>query len=95
MMLKRFKVIVGFLFVIALCWISASAYAAEGVSKMTKEELKERLDRPDVIVLDVRSGRDWKSSEVKIKGAVREDPRAVASWADKYPKDKTLVLYCA
>jgi hypothetical protein len=26
---------------------------------------------------------------------VREDPQAVDSWAGKYTKEKTLVLYCA
>jgi hypothetical protein len=30
---------------------------------------------------------------LKIKGAVREDPKQVSSWIDKYPKDKLLVLY--
>jgi len=38
---------------------------------------------------------DWTGSDLKIRGAVREDPLAVDSWANKYPKDKTLVFYCA
>jgi rhodanese-related sulfurtransferase len=67
--------------------------AAEDVPRITKEELKERLGNSDVIVLDVRESQNWQDSEFKIKGATRQPPRIFDSWADQYPKDKTLVLY--
>jgi len=63
--------------------------------RMTKDELKARLNNPDLLIIDVRYGKDWTDSDLKIKGAVREDPEAFDSWANKYPKDKTLVFYCA
>jgi len=63
--------------------------------RMTKEELKALLGNPDLIIIDVRLGKDWVDSDLKIKGAVREDPKAAETWANKYPKDKTLVFYCA
>jgi rhodanese-related sulfurtransferase len=63
--------------------------------RMTKEELKAMLDSPNLIVIDVRTQQSWKEDDLKIKGAVREDPEAVESWANKYPKDKTLVFYCS
>jgi len=63
--------------------------------RMTKDELKARLGNPDLLIIDVRYGKDWTDSDLKIKGAVREDPKAFDSWASKYPKDKTLVFYCA
>jgi predicted sulfurtransferase len=63
--------------------------------RMTKEELKALLGQPDLIIIDVRTGSDWTASDLKIKGAVREDPENIESWANKYAKDKTLVLYCA
>ena len=70
--------------------------AAAEVSSMTKEELKARLGSSDITILDVRAGLDWEDSEWKIPSAIREDPRKeVKSWAEKYPKEKTLVLYCA
>ena len=69
--------------------------AADEVPRMTKEELKPLLDNPDVVILDVRRSKDWKGSERKITGAIRENPKDFKSWAHKYPKDKTLVLYCA
>lgn len=72
-----------------------SMSAAKDVPMMTKEELKAQLDNPDIMILDVREGRDWKSSEFKIKGARRADPNEFDKWAETYPKDKTLILYCA
>jgi hypothetical protein len=63
--------------------------------KMTIEDLKGRLGDSDVVVVDVRSGGSWTDSTTKIKGAVREDPKAVKKWMGKYPKDKTLVFYCS
>jgi rhodanese-related sulfurtransferase len=64
------------------------------IPRVTKEELKLMLDRPGVIIIDVRIEDEWKKSEWKIKGAVREDPeKDIQSWAEKYPKDKTLVFY--
>ena len=63
---------------------------------MTKEELRTMLSSPNVTVVDVRIEDDWKKSELKIQGAVREDPeKHVGTWADKYPKDRTLVFYCS
>jgi len=63
--------------------------------RMTKEELRAMLGSPNLVVIDVRYGKDWTGSDLKIKGAVREDSGAIDSWANKYPKDKTLVFYCA
>jgi hypothetical protein len=61
--------------------------------RMTKEELKALLGQPDLIIIDVRTGSGWTASDLKIMGSVREDPYAIAPWTNKYPKDKTLVLY--
>ena len=74
---------------------SITATSAKDVSKMTKEELKDLVGRSDVIIIDVRIGKHWKNSKSKIKGAVKEDPMDFDSWANKYRKDKILVLYCS
>ena len=63
--------------------------------KMTKEQLKPLLGSPDLVVLDVRLVEQWKFSNRKIPGAVHENPTVPSNWMDKYPKDKTIVLYCA
>jgi hypothetical protein len=67
--------------------------ATDDIPRMTREELVPLLGSADVIVIDVRSNPDWLGSDVKIKGAVREDPAKLATWIEKYPKDKTLVFY--
>jgi rhodanese-related sulfurtransferase len=54
------------------------------------------LGKPDFIIIDVRANLDWQESDQKILGAVREEPdKGAESWAEKYPKDKAIVLYCA
>ena len=67
----------------------------KGVSLITKEELKPILNDEDLVIIDVRSGRDWQSSEFKIPGAVRGDPKIFSDWEMDYSKNQTLVLYCA
>jgi hypothetical protein len=68
---------------------------AKDVPIMTKEELKAQMDSSDVMILDVRKGKDWTSSEFKIKGSSRANPNEFDKWAETYPKEKTFVLYCA
>jgi rhodanese-related sulfurtransferase len=65
------------------------------VPRISKEDLRTRLGSPDLVLLDVRQPRDWAAVGSKIAGAIREDPREFARWRAKYPKEKTLVLYCA
>lgn len=82
-----------------LCGVAQIALAmGKGVEppRITKEELLPMLGNPDVVILDVREGESWKNSKWKIQGAVREDPlKEAKTWADNYPRDKTLVLYCS
>jgi len=73
----------------------AGPLGAADVKKIDKDELKQKLGSAELVVLDVRTGRDWEETEFKIRGAVRVDPSDVESWAGKFPPDKTYVLYCA
>ena len=79
----------------AFMGLSANVASAEDVSRMSKEELKSMMGDPKVVIIDVRSGFDWNQSKLKIKGAIREEPRNATSWAGKYNKRQTYVLYCA
>jgi predicted sulfurtransferase len=84
-------IILSFGLILMLC---APAHSQD-VPRITKEELKAMLGNPDVVVVDVRAGSDWRASTMKIKGAVREEPDKIDSWMSKYGRDKTLVFYCA
>jgi len=77
---------------VALAWACSSAAEAPRVEK---ETLKSWLGTPQVVILDVRAASDWQDSKSKIKGAVRQDPKAVQTWAASLPKEKKIVLYCA
>ncbi|MBW2407361.1 MAG: rhodanese-like domain-containing protein [Deltaproteobacteria bacterium] len=61
--------------------------------RISKEELKDRLDDQNLIILDVRRPQDWKKSGIKIKGAIQENPYKFESWHSRYPKTKTIILY--
>lgn len=80
---------------LAFMVFSAGTDGAADVERITKEELKSMLGSPDIIIVDVRQPSHYDASGTKIKGAVREDPGKVTTWMEKYPKDKTLVFYCA
>jgi len=84
------------LIIVALVFsCAAPAWSNTDAPLVTKEDLKAMIDDPEVLVLDVRQAGDWQSSEFKIKGAVYANPSDYNAWAKTYPKDKTLVLYCA
>jgi len=91
----RFCILVAALAVACTALAGGLAHSQQDAARMTKEELRPLLGNPDVIVIDVRAKPDWEGDTLMIKGAVREDPLKVESWMEKYPKEKTLVFYCA
>lgn len=78
---------------LSLVLLPLRSYAA--VATMTTDELRAKLGSPEIVVIDVRLGKDWKASESKIKGAIRVEAEAIETLASTYAKDKTLVFYCA
>jgi rhodanese-related sulfurtransferase len=88
--MKKLILLLSFLLVIA-----GLPALAGNVPTISKEELKARLNSGTLVLLDVRSGRDWSSSEFKITGAIRAPGSEIAEWSKNYAKDQTLVLYCA
>jgi hypothetical protein len=85
-----------FLMLAALVWLlpGPARAADDDAPRITKEELKAKLGDPSVTVIDVRYKPNWKKSDKKIKGALREDPNEISSWVGKYRKDQALVFYC-
>lgn len=83
-----------FILVLMVTFGTIGPSLSEEAPRITKEELKAILGHPDLVIIDVRYGKDWTQSEVKIKGAVREDPEDLKSWVHKYHPDQTIVFYC-
>ena len=92
--MKRWKVLLSVLclFIIA---IAMPAYGKGDAPRISTDQLKSILGSPDLVILDVRTEKDWGKSDSKITGAVRVDPLDVSSWAKDYAKDNAIVLYCA
>jgi rhodanese-related sulfurtransferase len=78
--------------VISMLW-AATAFADQ-TPRIDKDELKAMLGNKDLVILDVRQGRDWEESRFKIKNAIRVKGDDL-SIVKNYPKDNTFVLYCA
>lgn len=93
-MTRKFKKTFHILLLISLLSGLPAFASASDVPKISKEELNSMLNNPDLIIIDVRRERDWKSSSLKIRGATWEDFLDVDIWAQRYPKNKTIVLYC-
>jgi hypothetical protein len=63
------------------------------IARMTKEQLRDLLGKQKIVLLDTRPEEQWRSSDQMLPGAVHENPFEVKSWAEKYSKDDTLILY--
>ena len=81
---------------LGIMFLPAIAIAADdGVPRITKEELKAKMDKgEDILILDVRTGASYNGSNVKIKGAMRFAPNDVDAWSKNLPKDKEIITYC-
>lgn len=90
--LKKNAIATVSLFLFSVLFYSCALTKAQ---MLQPSELKSMLGRPGVVVIDARMDKEWNESDVKIKGAVRENPDDVSSWAGKYRKDKLVVVYCA
>lgn len=75
---------------LALTW---SCGSSKNVPLLDKETIKSWLSERGVIILDVRASKDWNVSDRKIKGALRQNPDEVKTWAAYLPHDKKIVLY--
>ena len=89
------RLVVSLIPILVMMMACATLTLSEGVPRMTKDQLKAMLDNPNLVIIDVRAGADWLRSDMKIKGAIREDYNDVKSWAHKYFKGRLIVLYCA
>lgn len=95
------RILTSMAFALLLCLAFAAsaaagaAFAGDKVPRMQVKELLARIDAPDLMIIDVRRGRDFDGSEQMIKNAVRKAFNDVDTWSVDIPRDKTLVLYCA
>ena len=80
---------------VLLAPLGACLAQKEEAPRIDKDALKSMLGDAKLVLIDVRTPKDWGDSDKKIKGAVRQDPDKVAQWGKTLPKDRQIVLYCA
>jgi hypothetical protein len=80
-------IMLGLLVSVLTILFSLPAGASE-VSIISGIQLKRILDNPEIIIIDVRSSGDWRSSNIKIKGAVRKIPKILNLGHTIFPKIK-------
>jgi hypothetical protein len=83
---------------LVLAWIGtgpefSAAATYEMVPRISTEALKNQLNEPALVILDVRIPKHIEASTYKILGAVLVNPAGVDTWSQFFDKDATFVLY--
>ena len=92
-MKKSEAVIMAAVLSLILGCVSERVRRTADIPRITIEQLKSMVGSQDVIIIDVRTKEQWTYSNRRIPGAAYGNPNDVESWAGKYPKGKTVVLY--
>ena len=73
----------------------AQATQPSGISRVTADEVKQRIDRGEpVIFVDARNPQAWSQSREKLPGAIRVPADEVSRHLGEIPKDRHVVTYC-
>ena len=65
------------------------------VTRVTADEVKERLDRGEPLVfLDTRNPTAWGEADTKLPGAIRMSADEVEQRLGEIPRDRTVITYC-
>ncbi len=78
---------------LALAGYTATFDSVEQVPRLTMDQVKEMLGKPDVVILDVRYIKQFEQSDKKLPGATWVDPEKIADYAASIPRDKTIITY--
>lgn len=90
----KWRIFIGITFLLLVAGVLPT-YGADNVPRISTEQLENSLENSDIVILDVRTEKDWNKSDRKIIGAIRVNPEDIRSWAENYSKDQKIVAYCA
>ena len=93
-MSRKVQVVLFGLLLIGLLGCAQRWSAEDRTPRVSKEELRAMMGRPETVIIDVRTEAGWRASRQKIKGAVRENPLDPTPWASKYQTERVLIFYC-
>ena len=79
------------------CNLAEKTESAVRDQQIDAAELKSILENPETqpLVLDVRHTDDRERSGLRILETPWRDSHCVSDWAEEFPKDKPIVVYCA
>jgi len=73
---------------------SAPPSSVEQVPRLTKEQVRGMLGKPDVVIVDARYIKQYEESDRKLPGAVFVEPEKIDDFVRSHPKkDDTYILY--
>ena len=81
------------LILVALTGYTAPPTTVEQVPRLTKEQVRDMLGKPDVVIVDIRFIKQYEQSDRKLPGAVFVQPENFDEFVKNNPKDKTYILY--
>jgi len=65
------------------------------VTRVTVDEVKERMDRGEVFTfIDTRNPKAWAEAQTKLPNAIRVPADEVEQHLDQIPRDRTVITYC-
>ncbi len=74
---------------------SAQPSAAMEATRVTVDEVKERMNRGEPFVfIDTRNPQAWGEAETKLPGAVRVPADEVEQHLEEIPRDRAVITYC-
>jgi rhodanese-related sulfurtransferase len=66
------------------------------IARITPEELKQRLDAgEDIVIVDLRHEMEFDAEPETISGAVRMDPADLEEAIEVIPRDRDIILFCS
>ena len=68
---------------------------SKDVPRVSCDYLERKLGTDGVVIVDSRTGSDWRGSQLKIKSAIRGKPGKEKQWSADIPKDAEIIIYCA
>lgn len=92
--LRRIILVVSLVAAISVMALAGGEPDLSGVERVSPEYVSQKLEDPNVVLIDVRRMGDMIPPE-KIPGARIENWEQASSWAGDIPKDKEIITYCA
>ena len=75
--------------------MSANTQNRPEVTRITVDELKERMDRGEPFtILDTRNPKAWGDADTKLPGAIRVPADELEQHLKDIPHDRAIITYC-